>query len=366
MLTTAPPTGSPTGPLADGPATLPQGWLAVADRRLGGAAIPLVLLHPRHGVVLAGGPADGPALLRQRLAAGRFPAIFHGHLPIARTDRPPADPAATLQGEAPLSLPGGEAWVLAVCRALENEAPIGPPRRLGIRARRRRNRRRLAVALGGTAALVLLLGLGLASLPPSPLPSSPLAASSIPPRTAGGAAPGETAGGLPPPTMAQAAIAPPASPPALAESGGAAPVLAEPVLAEPVLAEPGLPGAVPSVPILAAPVLLTPLAIPPPPGPLALAPAPPAIGEIPPPRAPAAAPWPVASPIEPEGAEAPASVAMPAPRGAPEAMMIARAGRIAAQPVGPAMRCRLITQRMQIGETVTDADIQFLRLGCPG
>jgi hypothetical protein len=338
----------------------------VADRRLGGAAIPLVLLHPRHGVVLAGGPADGPALLRQRLAAGRFPAIFHGHLPIARTDWPPADPAATLQGEAPLSLPGGEAWVLAVCRALENEAPIGPPRRLGIRARRRRNRRRLAVALGGTAALVLLLGLGLASLPPSPLPSAPLAASSIPPRTAGGAAPGETAGGLPPPTMAQAAIAPPASPPALAESGGAAPVLAEPVLAEP-----GLPGAVPSAPILAAPVLPTPLAlaIPPPPGPLALAPAPPAIGEIPPPRAPAAAPWPVAPPPEPEGSEAAASVAMPAPRRAPEAqsaMMIARAGRIAAQPVGPAMRCRLITQRMQIGETVTDADIQFLRLGCPG
>ncbi|TDH58218.1 hypothetical protein E2C06_33695, partial [Dankookia rubra] len=138
-----------TAPLAAGPATLPQGWLALPERRLGGATIPLILLHPRHGVVLAGGPADGPALLHQRLAAGRFPAIFPGHLPVARTDHPPADPMMALAGEAPLSLPGGEAWVLAVCRALETEAPVGPPRRLGFRARRRRTRRRLALAMGG-------------------------------------------------------------------------------------------------------------------------------------------------------------------------------------------------------------------------
>ena len=355
MLTTAPPPGSPTGALAAGPATLSQGWLAVADRRLGGTTIPLVLLHPRHGVVLAGGPADGPALLRQRLAAGRFTAIFHGHLPIARTDQPPANPAAALAGEAPLSLPGGEAWVLAVCRALENEAPVGPPQRLGIPraggatggawAWRWAGRRRWCCC-SGSAWRACRRCRSLRATRRLAHPAT----------DGGGAAPGETAGGLPPPSMGQAAIAPPATPPALAwpglaESGVPAPVHAAPVLAEPVLA---------------APVLPTPLAIPPPPGPLALAPAPPAIGEIPLPRAPAAAPWPVASPLEPEGAEAPASLAMPAPRRAPEAMMIARAGRIAAQPVGPAMRCRSITQRMQIGETVTDADIQFLRLGCPG
>jgi hypothetical protein len=325
MLTIAP----PTGPLAAGPATLPQGWLALPGHRLGGAAIPLVLLHPRHGVVLAGGPADGPALLRQRLAAGRFPAIFQGHLPIARTDQPPADPAAALAGEAPLSLPGGEAWVLAVCRALENEAPVGPPQRLGFRARRRRSRRRMALALGGTTALVLLLGLGLASLPPTPL-----SAPAVPPLAEIGAPPGDADAGQPLPALAEAAIAPPVLPP---------------------------------FPVV-------PAAVPPPPGPLALAPAPPANAGPPLPGAPAGPPA-LTPPPRPEGPTAPATLAMPEPRPAPHPVplrpapaetVFVRAGTFGTQPVGPATRCRLITQRMQIGETVPDADIQFLRLGCPG
>lgn len=306
-----------TAPHAARMATLPQGWLALPDRRLGGVSIPLVLLHPRHGVVLAGGPADGPARLRQRLEAGRFPAIFHGHLPIARTDQPPADPAAALQGQPPLSLPGGEAWVLAACRALENEAPVSPPQRLGFRARRRRTRRRLALALGGTAALVLLLGLGVARLPPSPLGSAYLASAPIAPPVEIGAPPGNL-----PPAPAQAGLLPRALPP----------------------------------------LLPAPLAVPAP-GTLVLAPAPPATGAPPLPRPPVMA---LGVPPEPE---APAATAAPAPRRAPsgmQAMMTTRVGRIATQPDGPAMRCRSITQRMQIGETVADADIQFLRLGCPG
>jgi hypothetical protein len=38
---------------------------------------------------------------------------------------------------------------------------------------------------------------------------------------------------------------------------------------------------------------------------------------------------------------------------------------ISAQSIAGAQRCRLITQRIQIGETVADADIRFLQRGCP-
>ncbi|WP_431267155.1 hypothetical protein [Dankookia sp. P2] len=282
---------------------LPQGWLSLPDRRLGGATIPLVLLHPRHGVVLAGGPPDGPALLRQRLAAGRFPAIFQGYLPVARTERPPADPAAALAGESPLSLPGGEAWVLAVCRALENEAPVGPPQRLGFRARRRRTRRRLALVLGGATALGLLLGFGLASLPPTPLssPTVPLLAGLG--RAVGGCRrrPGAASRGSHGGCAAGTGTLPAAGIPGPAGAGPPRPGAASPAV-----------GGTPEPPLAAA------------------------------------------------------VLAMPAPRPAPAETLIAHAGPSLAQPAAPAARCRLITQRMQIGETVAEADIHFLRQGCPG
>ncbi|TDH60456.1 hypothetical protein E2C06_22225, partial [Dankookia rubra] len=94
---------------------------------------------------------------------------------------------------------------------------------------------------------------------------------------------------------------------------------------------------------------------------------------LPLPGAPAEAPA-VPPPPRPEGPAAPAAVAATAPRPAPRAApdpapaetVFARAGGFTTQPFDPATRCRLITQRMQIGETVADADIQFLRRGCPG
>lgn len=126
-----------------GAAPLPSGWICLRDCNLTGnlsqpVQIPFVLLHPEVGVALldlAGaspGVPDAEAILRRRLEAARFESIFPGYLPIVHLRIRPGDIEAidTLLGEAftaqpPLSVPGGDAWVSVLRRAL---APRDPSR----------------------------------------------------------------------------------------------------------------------------------------------------------------------------------------------------------------------------------------------
>jgi hypothetical protein len=130
------------------------GWLALPRCRVGGQVLPLVLLHPRYGIAVQGGPPDATALLRQRLERARFSAIFPGHLPIARLD-PGRPPEAGFDPRQPLALPGGDAWLTCARRALEHDAPQGEVVPIPARRRRHRRGRRLAVA---AALLALLIG----------------------------------------------------------------------------------------------------------------------------------------------------------------------------------------------------------------
>ena len=136
--------------------------------------IDVVLLHPARGVALLETPPhwtpDAPARLRRRLAQARFAAIFPGTLPVvhARLQRGALSdlPQLLAKGFAalpPLDLPGGDAWMAAVRRALL--APADAPGTA--RAGRRRGR------LLGAAGLVLASALGgafLAQRPPAPPP----------------------------------------------------------------------------------------------------------------------------------------------------------------------------------------------------
>lgn len=103
-----------------------------------------VLLHPDVGMALLDvAPAvtpDAEAILRQRLAAVRFEAIFQGYLPIVYRSIRPSDVNAIdgILAEAfaalpPLTLAGGDAWVTVMQRALSPRdpsrasAPSAPP-----------------------------------------------------------------------------------------------------------------------------------------------------------------------------------------------------------------------------------------------
>ncbi len=289
-------------------------WLALRGCRLSGHRIPLVLLHPWIGVAIVGGPPDGPALFRQRLDRARFFSIFSGELPIVRLGSEDEPPEPAFAGLPPLSLPGEDAWILAARRALEMEAPQGQPALPGIRSRRRRRRRRLIMLAGAAAVIAGAIGIGVAILPgvPAPLPI----ASHVP--------------------------SPPGPPPAVDARPLAAPVVPGPVAVAPPPARVAPPPATSGV---VAPPL------PPVPRP------PPAVAGLPP--APTTMPGPPAPP-----AKAVASAAAePPPRAARLAQGIPARGSEA----GPASaRCRQIIQRMQIGDLVPDADIRFLRRGCPG
>jgi hypothetical protein len=129
------------------------GWLAMPRCRVGGQILPLVLLHPRYGIAIQGGPPDAVALVRQRLERARLPAIFPGHLPIVRlaSGQPPE---AGFDQKQRLDLPGGDAWLTCARRALEREAPQGEVVPIPARRRRRHRARRLAVAAGLLALLI--------------------------------------------------------------------------------------------------------------------------------------------------------------------------------------------------------------------
>ncbi len=129
------------------------GWLALPRCRVGGQVLPLVLVHPRFGIAIQGGPPDAAALLHQRLERARFPAVFPGHLSIVRI-APGQPPEAGFDPKQPLSLPGGDAWFTCARRILEHDAPQGQVVPIPARRRRHRRTRRLAVAAGLLALLV--------------------------------------------------------------------------------------------------------------------------------------------------------------------------------------------------------------------
>jgi hypothetical protein len=146
-----------------------QGWLALPRCRVGGQLLPMVLLHPRLGIAVEGGPPEAAALVRHRLERARFPAIFPGHLPVARIE-PGQDPASGFDPKAALDLPGGDAWIACARRALERDAPQGEVVPLPARRRRHRRARRLAVAAG--LAALLIGGVALSVLEARPAQSS--------------------------------------------------------------------------------------------------------------------------------------------------------------------------------------------------
>ena len=149
----------------------PRGqWTELKGCRVGGHVLTLVLLHPRFGIAIGGGPVDAVALVRQRLDRARFPAIFPGTLPVLRLATLDSPAERAFAAVPPLALPGGEAWVAMARLALETEASPALPARVGIRARRRRQRNRMLLA-GGLAFLLMGAGgLGLALLTPEPSP----------------------------------------------------------------------------------------------------------------------------------------------------------------------------------------------------
>ncbi len=352
-------------------------WLELKGCRVAGHVLPVVLLHPRYGIAIGGGPADAPALVRQRLERARFSAIFPGTLPILRLPAIHGPAEAVFAGAGPVALPGGDAWVSMACQALETEASQALPVRVGIRARRRRQRTRLVLA--GSVAFLLFgaTGLSLALLTPESSPGPVLATLSMPEATpsANPALPPPPAS---PPSVA-APVVPPAEPPDLASGRS---------LVVPGIAAPGTPAPVPSPG--------PPSGLPAPPQPTvpdAARPGPPVAAQ-PVPLPPAAlVPPPAASPLQPDVPQTPSRQAgtFPAPLPAPsppvqaapqlrEPETTASATRrpsaalqearnqpapISVQSMAGAQRCRLITQRIQIGETVADADIRFLQRGCP-
>ncbi|MFZ4410824.1 MAG: hypothetical protein ACOYOH_26005 [Paracraurococcus sp.] len=392
--------------------SLPDGWLALRRCRLEGAVLPLILLHPTLGIALVGGPAEGPTLLRARLAAARFAAIFPGTLPVLRLDHA-EDPAAAFATLPPMALPGGDAWVGVVRRALETEPGPAPRATRRSWARRRRVRRRLGLLCGAAVVALAALGGWVVTRPPTALTPAVLAqraavpASADPaPDAAAGrpAAPAEVRGEAqaavaplqpapevpraavePGPPMVPGVTAPPSPPPGLAAPGapGAPPVIAAPA-SPPVLAQPGpaatMPGlaAAPASPAVEAP------------GPtaerprIATAAAPPAV-EAPgptaerPQSAAAVTPPSIDAPAaavedqRPRAYAPPGSVTEPvAPRPAPPAGRATprdsvQAGiRPAAAGGSRADRCRSIIQRLQLGDPVVEDDIRLLQRGCQG
>ena len=340
-----------TGAVAPAAAPASRGhWLALEGCRVGGHVLPLVLLHPRFGIAIAGGPLDAAALVRQRLERARFPAIFPGVLPILRLSGPDSPVDRAFAGGAPVNVPGGDAWVSMARLALETEASPALPARVGIRARHRRQRHRLLLA-GGLAMLLLgAAGLGLALLKPEPEGTPVLA------------------GRAEPAPRAPAALPPVPAPPSAAVTAPPAAAPGRPV------ERPGLAPAIPAPqapPVVAAPV--------PPSGLAAVLPAPLPLPPLPQQPQPPAAARPAAAAPEPRQAEA-LPLPPPAPsRGSPDPAPATAERRpapavqearnlpppISAQSIAGAQRCRLITQRIQIGDQVADADIRFLQRGCP-
>ena len=361
---------------------LPAGWLALRQCRLGGTTLPLILLHPAQGVAIIGGPPEGPALLRDRLAVARFGAIFPGTLPAPRLDHA-ADPAPAFAALPPLALPGGDAWVGVVRRALESVPDAAPPVARRSWARRRRLRRRLGVA-AGVAGLAMAACLAwIATLPPAPMGAAGMALSGGVPWDIAGSPAGADAGIL-------QSEAPPGEPPA--GSGLAAAPVGQALAG--IAPPPDMPAAAPLPSAAAGVAPAPPLRVPPPRPPAATAlPDPPVVVALPVPPPAVAAPAPPILAAPPAVATATAFAAAtgrppqeapradasgPAPAhladAAPHPVRPARRDpppdlpiiRPAAASVGLPGRCRSIIQRLQIGDFVADGDIRLLQRGCPG
>ncbi|TDH62740.1 hypothetical protein E2C06_10070 [Dankookia rubra] len=167
-------------------AALEYGWAMLPHAVIGGpgeapVTIDIVLLHPARGVALLEAPPhwtpDAPARLQRRLTQARFAAIFPGTLPVvhARLERGavaglPQLLAREFAAQPPLDLPGGNAWVAVVRRALLAPAETAAPARDG----RRRG------GLIGATGLVLAgaLGGGFLAARPTAAPKPEAAAQS--------------------------------------------------------------------------------------------------------------------------------------------------------------------------------------------
>ncbi|MFC7474512.1 hypothetical protein ACFQS7_09120 [Dankookia sp. GCM10030260] len=383
--------------------SLPTGWLALRHCRLEGTLLPLILLHPALGIAVIGGPPDGPALLRARLAAGRFEAIFPGALPVLRLAEA-ADPAAAFAALPPLGLPGGDAWVGVVRRALETAPGPAPVAARRSWARHRRLKRRLAV-LGGVAGLALLAGVGwVVTLPPGGVRPAGMAGLALPGGPAAAGMDGMGGEALPEPEFDLAMGPDTASPaPAVAarDDGTDDALVSSQVEAAPAAFDAGSPAADFARPqpghdeaaiarAEAPPASSIPTVMPPP----ASEPLPPALGAAAPlPPIATALPPVVASAVPRPGGDqdranraeaSPPVAAAPPEMRRPPATEIDRlaaslvplparalppepdpaAIRTAAASVNLLGRCRMITQRLQIGEMVAEDDIRLLRRGC--
>jgi len=203
-----------------------RGWHVLRDCPLGGpggVVLPYALLHPGMGVALLDlAPHRTPgaeALLRQRLDATRFSAIFPGSLPVAHLVLPPErlpDLPQVLDAAfgrlPPLALAGGDSWVLSGI-ALTGVAVVAAPGILLFPMMDRSADRPVAIAIAPIAPEVAQTEAPLTettgTLAPQPIPAptpSPAAPSALPP----------VQEAAPPPRREARRPAPPAPPAALA------------------------------------------------------------------------------------------------------------------------------------------------------
>lgn len=220
---------------------LGRGWLILRNCRLGcpqGRGLPSALIHPAVGVALLDIlPSESPGAIeafRARLAAARFPAIFPGYLPVVHLRLAPRQLEElrtrldrAFAAQPPLSLPGGDAWITAVARALTTEQPV--PRLRSRRLRQRRRRRFVALwrlagaAILATGVLAAVYAATGTHRPPAPAaeaspaesPPTPTADEALSPASQDIADPPAT----PPPEMAaerEPVVTEPATPPAVA------------------------------------------------------------------------------------------------------------------------------------------------------
>jgi len=216
---------TPTQPAPDPLAALEElgrGWLILRNCRLGlprGRSLSAALIHPAKGVALLDIlPSESPGAIeafRARLTAARFPAIFPGHLPVVhlrlaprqleelrtRLDRAFAE-------QPPLSLPGGDAWIAAVARALTTDPPV--PRLRSHRLHHRHRRRRLVALSRLAAAALLAAGMLAAVYAATGTRQSPAPSAETSPA---GDLPASAAGKAPTPATEDIATAPPTPPP---------------------------------------------------------------------------------------------------------------------------------------------------------
>ena len=123
----------------DGSVETQGGWKLLRGCALPGplpSALAVVALHPRHGIALVDPlpqvTPDAAARLQQRLRQARFGAVYgekwppalHLALHQAEMARLPDVLAEVFQGQPAPELPGGDAWMDTVARALQPDLPL--------------------------------------------------------------------------------------------------------------------------------------------------------------------------------------------------------------------------------------------------